>query len=327
VKGFTHYRRLVHWNQVEPSQAPLVVIAGPTGSGKSELALRVAETYSGEIVNCDSVQVYRHFRIGAAKLAPAERRGVPHHLIDAIEPGEPFSAGDYSRLARRALAEITARSRLPVVAGGTGFYLRALLDGLFAGPVRDERLRARLAARQARRPGSLHRLLRRFDPVSAARIHPNDASKLIRALEVILLERRPLSQLFQAGRDRLAGYRALKLALDPPRQALYARLDRRVERMYRDGLVDETRAILERGYPRAARPFESLGYKQALMAIDGRIGIDAAIADTKLATRRYAKRQWTWLRREPDLEWTPGFGDDPLVQQQVLARVAEFLAE
>src|SRR5688572_2916347 len=242
----------LNWNSMEVKERSLLVVAGPTGSGKSALALRLAEAFQGEIVNCDSVQVFRYFDIGAAKLSLAARHGIPHHLIDAADPLELFTAGDYARLARKALTEISARGRLPIVAGGTGFYLRALLEGLFEGPVRDEALRARLAARK---PGSLHRLLRHFDPVAAARIHENDTNKVMRALEVILKARRPLTELFATGRDALTGYRVIKVALDPPREELYARIERRVVEMFEGGLLEETRAILERGYPPSAKPF------------------------------------------------------------------------
>ncbi len=199
---------------------PLVAIAGPTGSGKSDLALALAERYRGEIVNCDSIQVYRGFDIGAAKLPEAARRGIPHHLIDIVGPGELFTAGEYARRAREALGEISARGRLPILAGGTGFYLRALLDGLFAGPTRDQAVRDRLAARETRRAGSLHRLLRRFDPAAAARIHPNDTPKVMRAVEIRMLSRRPATEMFGNGRQALTGYRTLKLGLLPDREAL-----------------------------------------------------------------------------------------------------------
>ncbi|MEK7753405.1 MAG: tRNA (adenosine(37)-N6)-dimethylallyltransferase MiaA, partial [Acidobacteriota bacterium] len=188
----------------------LVAVVGPTGSGKSELGLRIAEEFAGEIVNCDSLQVYRHFDIGTAKLSRLQQRGIPHHMLDVADPGEPFTAGEYAARARPLLVEIAGRGRLPVVVGGTGFYLRALIDGLFPGPGRDDSLRARLAARQARRPGSLHRVLRRLDPAAAGTIHPNDVQKTIRAVEVITLKRQPISALYAQGRDALQGFRILK---------------------------------------------------------------------------------------------------------------------
>ena len=305
---------------------PLVAIAGPTGSGKSDLALLVAETFAGEVVNCDSLQIYRHFDIGTAKLPPEERRGIPHHLIDIANPDEVFTAGEFARRGREALAGIAARGRLPVVAGGTGFYLRALLDGLFEGPARDEGLRERLAERERRRPGSLGRLLRRFDAAAAARIHPHDIPKVMRALEVCLLTRRPISELFREGRDGLHGYRTLKIGLDPGRDALYERLDRRAGLMFTAGLADEVRRILEMGFPAQSKPFESHGYKQALQMLRGELNATEALFYAQRNTRRYAKRQMTWFRREPGMEWFRGFGDEESVQQGVLARVREFLS-
>ncbi len=304
---------------------PLVAILGPTGSGKSELALRIAEEFRGEIVNCDSLQVFRHFDIGTAKLTAAEQRGIPHHLLDIADPDELFTAGEYARLARQAIAGIAARGRLPVVAGGTGFYLRALLDGLFAGPARDQALRNRLAGRELRRSGSLHRLLRRFDPASAARIHPNDVPKVTRALEVCLLTRRPVTELFQKGRDALRGYRALKLGLLPDRDALYGRLDARCARMFESGLAEEVRHILELGFPPEAKPFEAHGYRQALQCIRGELSPRDALFCAQRNTRHYAKRQITWFRREPGLVWLHGFGEEPGIQEVALRRVREFL--
>ena len=309
------------------NQHPLVIVCGPTGSGKSALALAIARRFTGEVVNCDSVQIYRHFDIGAAKTPPEERAGVPHHLIDLAEPGEVFTAGDYARLGRQTLREIAGRGRLPVVAGGTGFYLRALLHGLFDGPPRNDVLRRSLFAREARRPRALHKLLARWDTAAAARIHRNDTAKLARALEVILTQKQSLTELFQRGRDPLTGFQALWLGLNPPRLALYERLDARARRMFaEDGIVEETRAILARGYPADAKPFESLGYAQALACIRGEMTLEQAIAATQMFTRRYAKRQWTWFRREPGIEWLSGFGTDEALQQQALSRVSEFLA-
>ncbi len=296
----------------------LPVIVGPTGSGKSALALRLAGELGGEIVNCDSLQVYRGFDIGTAKVPRAERGAIPHHLIDLVEPGELFTAGDYARVARAALDEIAARGRVPVVVGGTGLYLRALLEGLFAGPARDEMVRERLRSREQRRPGSLHRILRRLDPAAAARIHPNDRNKTMRALEVRLLEGRPLTHLLERGRSALAGFRTIKIGLNPDREQLYRRLNERAGGMFKRGLVEEARALLAAGVPAGAKPFESLGYHQALQVVEGRLTTAQAIESTQFETRRYAKRQLTWFRKEHDVHWLAGFGDDPEIQRQAL---------
>jgi len=304
---------------------PLVVIAGPTGSGKSTLAIRVAQRFDGEILNCDSVQVFRYFNIGTAKTPEAERGGIPHHLIDALEPDEVFTAGDFSRIGRRFLHEIAGRGRLPVVVGGTGFYVRALIEGLAPGPRRDEELRARLAAREQRRPGSLHRLLRRFDAVTAARIHPNDIPKTTRALEICLSARRPAAEVFEAGRDALEGFRVLKIGLFPERETLYARLEARLERMFAEGLVEETASILAKGYAETAKPFESIGYKQALQVIRGELSLKDALFYARRDTRRYAKRQMTWFRQERGLEVIRGFGEDEAVLERAVGLVAGFL--
>ena len=304
----------------------MVAVAGPTGSGKSDLALLIAETFDGEIVNCDSLQVYRHFDIGTAKLPLAERRGIPHHLIDILDPGQLFTAGEYARLARTTIAEISARGRLPILAGGTGFYLRALLEGLFEGPVRDQPLRDRLSAREARRPASLHRLLRRFDSTAAGKIHANDIPKVTRALEICLLTRQPVSRLYQQGRDALSGYRTLKLGLLPDRETLNPRLDARCAWMFEHGLVEEVRRILALGFSPACKPFESHGYRQAIQLIQGEIGPRDAVFYAQRNTRHYAKRQITWFRRERELQWLKGFGDAPHIRQAALARVANFLS-
>jgi tRNA dimethylallyltransferase len=300
-------------------------VAGPTGSGKSDLALRLAEEFHGEIVNCDSLQVYRYFDIGTAKTPLAERRGIPHHLIDIIDPDQLFTAGEYARLARDTIANISARGRLPIVAGGTGFYLRAFLDGLFAGPSRDPDVRRRLGARETRRPGSLHRLLRRFDREAAAKIHRNDVPKVTRALEICLLTRRPASELFREGRDSLSGYRILKLGLLPDRDALYERLDARCEAMFAGGLAEEVRHILSLGFAPSAKPFESHGYKQALQLLCGELNLHNAVFHAQRNTRNYAKRQLTWFRREAGLEWLKGFGDSAGVRDAAMARVRTFL--
>jgi len=304
---------------------PVIAIAGPTGAGKSELALRVAEEFGGEVVNCDSLQIYRYFDIGTAKLTPAEMRGVPHHLIDILDPDEVFTAGEYARLGRAALATISSRGRLPVVAGGTGFYLRALFEGLFRGPERDSALRERLAARERKKAGSLHRLLGRFDAAAAARIHRNDVPKVMRAVEVCLLARRPVTEMFGEGRDRLEGFRTLKMGLAPDRDELYRRLDERCRRMFESGLAEEVQRILDRGFPLEAKQFESHGYRQAVQMLRGELNAKEALFYAQRNTRNYAKRQMTWFRKEPDMEWLHGFGEEPRIQERALARVAEFL--
>lgn len=301
---------------------PLVAILGPTGSGKSELALVAAERFGGEIVNFDSIQVYRRFNIGAAKLTESERRGIPHHLIDILEPDEVFTAGEFARRAATVLCEIADRGRLPILAGGTGFYFRALIDGLFPGPTRNEDLRRRLASRN---PGRLHRLLARLDSAAAEKIHPHDVPKMIRALEVTLVARRPITELFAQGRQALEGFRLLKIGLLPNRDALYERINRRTEAMFAAGLVEEARQILENGCPPSAKPFESHGYREVLQHLRGELNLFEAISDAQRNTRHYAKRQITWFRREKDVEWFAGFGDDPTIQQQVLERVAAWL--
>lgn len=306
---------------------PLVGVVGPTGSGKSELALRIAERFDGEIVNCDSLQVYRHLDIGAAKVPPEERRGIPHHLLDILNPDQVFTAGEYARRARPVLRDIAGRRKLPVVAGGSGFYFRALLDGLCPGPRRDDALRARLARREARQPGWLHRTLAQRDPESAARIHAADVQKLIRAVEVLLRSRRPLTSWFGEGRDPLTGFRTLKLGLDPPREALYARLDARCARMFEGGLIEEVRRAIAMGFPPDSKAFEALGYRQAVQALAGELDLPKALYHTRQGTRRYAKRQWTWFRRDPGILWLRGFGDEPEVQASALEAIALFLRQ
>jgi tRNA dimethylallyltransferase len=303
----------------------VVAIAGPTGSGKSALALRIAGEFDGEVVNCDSLQIYRRFDIGTAKLPQAERRGIPHHLIDVLEPDQTFTAGEYARLGRAALGDISGRGRLPVVAGGTGFYLRALFDGLFRGPARDAALRERLAARERRKPGSLHWLLARLDGEAAQRIHAHDVPKVTRALEVRLIARRPIGEMFREGRDALEGYRMLKFGLAPDREQLYQRLDARCLRMFESGLVNEVERILEAGFPAEVKPFESHGYRQAVQMLRGELNAKEALFYAQRNTRNYAKRQMTWFRKEPEMEWLKGFGEDQDLQRAALERVREFL--
>lgn len=303
----------------------LTVILGPTGSGKTALSLALAERFNGEIVNCDSVAMYRELDIGTAKPGPAERARVPHHLFDHIDPGNEVTAGEYARQARQVLAEVKGREHLPIVVGGTGLYLRALLEGLFAGPQRSEELRARLRHRsQQRGPNYLHLILQRLDPVSAAKVHANDVPKLIRAIEVCLGSRQKMSDLWQQGRDPLSGFRILRLGLDPDRAALYQRINDRAERMFKEGLIAETQHLIEK-YG-SVRVLSSLGYRQAGQFLGGELSLEAAVGAAQQAHRNYAKRQMTWFRREASVQWLNGFGDDPAVQCVAIEAVQSLLS-
>jgi tRNA dimethylallyltransferase len=319
----------------DKSKLPLVVILlGPTGSGKTALSLELARRFGGEIVNCDSVAVYRGMELGTAKPSKEDRTRVPHHLIDVADPDEPFTAGEYSRLARAALRGIAAREKLPIVTGGTGLYLRALTEGLFAGPARREDLRARLRSSAEKRGSAwLHRLLKRLDAATAERIHANDTAKLIRAIEVCVATRKPMSTILGSGetsRDPLIGFRILRIGLNPPRIAvtrgdgfsggLYERLNERCASMFAAGLVDETRGLLERYGP--VKAMDSLGYRQARGVLEGSMTEQEAVVAAQQGHRNYAKRQMTWFRREPEVHWIEGFGDDAET-----ARVAEELVE
>lgn len=291
----------------------LAVVVGPTGSGKSSLAVHLAETFCGEIVNCDSLQIYRHMDIGTAKISAAERRGIPHHLLDALEPDQVFSAGEFARQSKRILGDVQARGRFPIVCGGTGFYLKALLEGLFEGPPRDEDLRADLLQREERLPGLLHRVLRRFDPPSAARISPRDVQKAVRAVEVYLRSRQPMSSQFGISETPLEGFRVLKLGLSPDRALLYERINRRCVAMFASGLKEEVHKLQAMGYTAQSKALESIGYKQMLAHLSDACTGAEALADTQMQTRRYAKRQWTWFRRDAEIHWLQGFGDDSKV--------------
>ena len=302
-------------------ERPLLVILGPTGSGKSDLALFLASEFPAEIVSCDSLQVFRSFDIGTAKVDHASRERVPHHLIDVADPGETFTAGDYSRLARAAVRDIADRGKLPIVTGGTGFYLRALLEGLATAPARDEDLRTRLSQKESRRPGALHRILRRMDPGAAQRIHANDKQKLIRAIEVTMRARQPISEVHAIPPDPLRGFDVLKIGLNPSRSQLHDALNTRAEAMFVNGLLPEVNGLLASGLSGNEKPFESLGYKQALTVIRESAALEDAIASTQLETRQYAKRQMTWFRRENSVFWIDGFGRSSETRQQALLSV------
>jgi tRNA dimethylallyltransferase len=296
----------------------LVVVLGPTASGKTALALALARRFGGEIVNCDSVAMYREFEIGTAKPNRAERTEVPHHLIDCVDARADVTAGEYAREARKALREIAERGHLPIVSGGTGLYLRALLEGLFAGPLRSEELRARLRERVEEKGANyLHRILTRLDPAAGKRIHANDVPKAIRAIEVCLASKQPMTDLWQEGREPLSGFRILRLGLNPDRAALYERINERAAKMFNEGLIEETQTLLQK-YEAAARPLSSLGYKQAVQFLRGELDREAALRAAQQAHRNYAKRQMTWFRREPDVRWLAGFGDDAPIQRDAI---------
>jgi len=318
-------------DRVPPEAAPaeplLLVLLGPTGSGKTALSLALAERFGGEIVNCDSVAMYREFEIGTAKPTIEECKRVPHHLFDGVDATGYITAGEYARQARQVVREISSRGRLAIVVGGTGLYLRALLDGLFPGPGRSEELRERLRERAAGCGSNyLHQILVRLDHAAAEKIHANDTPKLIRAIEVCLTSRgkgsrQKMSELLQQqGRDPLRGFRILRFGLDPERAALYERINQRARRMFDAGLVEETQTLVQR-YGAEARPLASLGYKQAAQFLRGELGREQAIVAAQQAHRNYAKRQLTWFRREPDVNWLRGFGDDREIQERAIALV------
>jgi tRNA dimethylallyltransferase len=302
-----------------------LIVLGPTGSGKTALSLQLAERFGGEIVSCDSVAVYRGMELGTAKPTLEERVRVRHHLIDVTTPDRPFTAGEYSRQARAALRDIASRGKLPIVTGGTGLYLRALTEGLFAGPVRQEDLRARLTrSRQRFGDAWLHRVLVRLDAVSAARIHANDAAKLMRAIEICLAARTPISTVLAdraRARDPLTGFRLLRVGLNPPRKALYDRLNRRAAEMFAAGLIDETKLLLGQYGP--VKALDSLGYRQALRVVQGAWPAGEAISAAQQGHRNYSKRQLTWFRREPGVRWLGGFGDEA----ETLVAALELLRE
>jgi tRNA dimethylallyltransferase len=305
----------------------LVVILGPTASGKTGLSLEVAERFAGEIVSCDSVAMYREFEVGTAKPSAAEQARVPHHLISAIAPKGSITAGEYTRLARQTLAEITSRSHMPIVVGGTGLYLRALLEGLFPGPSRSEEVRQRLRAIAEQRGSPyLHRILQRLDSRAAAAIHANDLSKLVRAIEVCLASRQPITQMWEEGREPLRGFRILRLGLNPDRDLLYERINQRARKMFDSGLVEETRDLIAR-HGENLWPLSSLGYRQALQYLRSEIDLPAAIQSVQQGHRNYAKRQMTWFRREPDVIWLPGFGDDQEVRRKAMDIVQDAISE
>jgi len=306
---------------------PVIAIVGPTASGKSDLALYLSEQFNGEIVNYDSVQIFRRLNIGTAKPTLEQRARVPHHLIDIREPTEIYSAGDYQREGRQVLREITDRRKIPILVGGTGLYLRALTEGLFNGPRRSPEWRGRLEAIAERKGREyLHRLLRRLDPDAASRIMPRDKQKVVRALEVKLETGRALTDhLRDKAREPLTGYDVYFIGINPARDELYRRIDQRVVKMFKDGLVNEVRELLAAGVPRTAKALEAIGYRQVLFYIDSCNPREDTIRIIQRDTRRYAKRQLTWFRRQTDVKWFSGSGDDDKIKKAVHRLVQQLL--
>ena len=301
------------------SELPLVAVVGPTASGKSALGVWLAEQFGGEVLACDSTQLYRGFDVGTAKPGIAERRGISHHLIDSLIPSDAATAGGYRQMAVVVLDDLRSRWRLPILTVGTGLYLRALLEGLADVPQRSEELRNRLrASAEAHKPGYLHRLLARLDPETAGKIAAADEQKLIRAVEVCVLARRPLSEVHRTGRTPLVGWRSLKIGLMPPREALYERIHARTDAMLAQGWMEEVRGLIESDLQENAKPFDFIGYRELREVLRGKKTLEEARGAIQQATRQYAKRQITWFRKDPGVHWLTGFGDDPHIQREAL---------
>jgi tRNA dimethylallyltransferase len=305
---------------------PLVALVGPTASGKSALGVSLAERFGGEVVACDSTQLYKGFDIGTAKLSLTERRGIPHHLIDVLAASEDATAGGYRQMALGVLEGLRRRGRVPILTVGTGLYLRALLEGLADVPQRSEELRERLrTSMESHPPGHLHRILRRLDAEASTKIAPRDEQKLIRAIEICLLAKRPLSEVHRLGRVPLEGWRVLKVGLMPAREALYKRIHARTEAMLAGGWTQELNALLDRHLPENAKPFDFIGYRELRAVLRGEMKMEDARNTIQQSTRQYAKRQMTWFRKESAVYWCDGFGDDPQVQAKALKHLSEFI--
>jgi tRNA dimethylallyltransferase len=301
------------------SVLPLVAVVGPTASGKSALGVWLAEQFGGEILACDSTQLYQGFDIGTAKPSLADRHGIPHHLIDALTPQEEATAGGYRQMALTVLEDLRRRARLPILTVGTGLYLRALLEGLADVPQRSEELRERLrTSAEAHAPGYLHRLLKRLDPETASKIAPADEQKLIRAIEVCVLAKRPLSEVHRTGRKPLEGWSPLKIGLMPPREALFERIHARTDAMLAQGWLEEVRGLMATGLPELAKPFDFIGYRELREVLRGEKKLEDARTMIQQATRQYAKRQLTWFRKDPTIHWLMGFGDDQQAQLEAV---------
>jgi tRNA dimethylallyltransferase len=310
------------------SAHPLIVVAGPTASGKTALAIHLAQQLNGKIVSCDSIAVYRLMDIGSAKPTPEERAAVSHHCLDLYWPNEECTAGDYARHARASIGSIRERGKIPIIAGGTGLYLRALLYGLAPAPQRDEALRERLRFRAMQRgSGWLHRILQRLDAKAATQIHANDVPKIIRSIEVTLAGRAPQTTQWEVGREPLIGYNVMQFVLGPSstgplRDELYERINQRAAAMFERGLIAETRMLRDR-FGGGCRSLGALGYAQAMSVLREETTIEAATAAAQQGHRNYAKRQLTWFRREPGMHWLEGFGDQVVVQSAALTMYRE----
>jgi len=311
-----------------PESPPLLAILGPTASGKSALAIHLAQQFNGEVIACDSTQLYRGFDIGTGKPTVAERRGIPHHLLDVLNPEEEATAGGYREMAIAVLEDIRARKRLPILTVGTGLYMRALFEGLADLPQRSEELRTRLRASVAKHgEAHLHRLLKRLDPRSANRIAPADTQKLLRAVEVCVLARRPLTEVHNQGRNPLQGWRIIKIGLQPEREQLYERIHARIDHMLAQGWQGEVTHLMAETFAEnhkegtareLAKPFDFLGYRELAAVSRNDLSLAEARTAIQQSTRRYAKRQQTWFRREQNVTWFAGFGDQPQLQTEIV---------
>jgi tRNA dimethylallyltransferase len=305
---------------------PVVVVTGPTGSGKSDLAIGLAQRFDGEIVNADSMQVFRWMDVGTAKPSPEERLTVPHHLFDVANPDEVYSAGRYAKEARAVAAAVHARNRVVFLTGGTGLYIRAFLDGLIETGGADRALRERLENEQKRAaeagdPARLHRRLVEFDALAAERIHPNDVRRTVRALEILEQSGQRASEVRQAHGFQDRPFRVLHLCIDPGREVLTERIDRRAEQMVDAGLLREVRGLRDRGYAADLRPMQAIGYRHIQPVADGADTLANALEGMKSDTRKFAKRQRTWVRGLSDVHW-----HDPAESEAIFDRVGQFLA-
>jgi len=311
----------------DTAQTPVIAIVGPTASGKSTLGIEVALQLDGEIINCDSVQVYQDIQVATAKVSLEKRKGVPHHLIDFVPPAINCTAVEWAREATKTIEGIEARQRIPLLVGGTGFYLRALRRPFFVSPQTDESLRLRLnRMREQHGAEYLHRVLRRLDPRAAAQLYPRDWPRVQRAIEVCLQTGRSIVDQKDDRPDAHESARRLRiLALNPPREELYTRINERTEAHFNAGLVDEVRELLARGVPANSNALGAHGYRRVVEYLEGKRSLESAVEQTKLDVRHYAKRQLTWFRHEAGVEWFAGFGEEKTVLDSVLEAVAKEL--